>query len=665
MTIALLRDRYVLASAGAQVARALVRVMLLAVVLGLVASPALAADEGSRFVWDEVAVTVRLQDDGSARVREEDSVRFYGGPFRQGYREIPLAAIDDISQVTVTEVTNGTPREYTYAPPGAFFPNIAYTYTFQQVGTVMRIDWSFPPTTSALRAWVIEYTARGVVRVYDDADPPYEEIWWIGVDRELTRDAPVNRATLTIVLPRPVDPALAVADSDGTLFGGEDGQVWSWRAENLGAGDMLEASLRFPPLIGASKPLWQETRDRQIRREAPANLAFLGLALLTAVGGSVGLLAAWWTRGRDPQAGPVPDLLTEPPDDTPPGVVGTLLDEEVNQRDYIATMIDLGRRGVVRITTLEQPAMRRRRVMLTLLQPDAPLAPFEKALLTVLFAPTWWARAQVYLPLDNVNADTLREALDLVEHLLYIDLVQRGYFTQMPPGTRAAWRFGGIALWVIAVAVLLIGMGAASSIIWPLLASIALAALGAAVFALSWHMPQKTQAGAEAAARWRAFRNFLETAGRLGAMHDEPARFERYLPYAVAFGLQEPWIKAFARTQTAGTPRWYDVVNVDRHWLNSAWRAGGGVSLSDVSLPDPGSLQQLSSLTATSFQASSDTLFDLFNEMGDAFDPEKMLRSARGTDFDGGDIAMKIGVSVLKIALSGGRGSGGGGGGFS
>lgn len=173
---------------------------------------------------------VRLQDDGTTRVREHDTVRFFGGPFRQGYREIPLAAIDDISQVTGTEVGSGPAQPYLFVRPGSYSRNAPYTYTFQQVGTVMRIEWSFPPTTSATRAWVIEYTAGGVLRVYDDAKSLHEEIWWIGVDRELTRVAPVTQATLIFILPRRVDPAATVAESNGTPFGGEDGQVWFWRA---------------------------------------------------------------------------------------------------------------------------------------------------------------------------------------------------------------------------------------------------------------------------------------------------------------------------------------------------------------------------------------------------------------------------------------------------
>ncbi len=46
-------------------------------------------------------------------------------------------------------------------------------------------------------------------------------------------------------------------------------------------------------------------------------------------------------KGRDPEIGPVPTYLSEPPSDLPPAVVGTLVDERADPRDAISTMIDL------------------------------------------------------------------------------------------------------------------------------------------------------------------------------------------------------------------------------------------------------------------------------------------------------------------------------------
>ena len=468
------------------------------------------------------------------------------------------------------------------------------------------------------------------------------------------------------MLPRPVDPADVVAEGNGLPSGGTDGQTWNWRKQDLGTGDTLEASLRFPPLFAVSAPAWQETYDRQVNRETPVNLAFLGLALLTAVGGSVGLLATWWMRGRDPDPGPVPERLTDPPDDTPPGVVGALLDEQVDHRDHVATLMDLGRRGVVRITTLPQPVRTSNpKMMVTLLVPDAKMAPFERELLEAFFAQTWWRNAQVKLP-DN-DPEVRREALERVNRLLYAELVQRGYFTAPPPETREWWRYAGLGLWALAVAVLLLSLPLVSSFVWPLLTSIALVVLGTMLFVAARHMPRKTRAGAEAAARWRAYRESMAAVSRVNTPPSRE-RFARDLPYAVAFGIETPWIDAIARTRPvadAALP-WSDLSNVDVSWLRSTGHVSANLPLPDVDLPDLGGLQQVSSLASSSLQASSDVLSDMFNEVGEAFRWEGGAPGGRSVSFDDGDAALRIGVEILLAVLSGGKGgSGGGGGGFS
>ncbi|WP_152918134.1 DUF2207 family protein, partial [Ardenticatena maritima] len=57
----------------------------------------------------------------------------------------------------------------------------------------------------------------------------------------------------------------------------------------------------------------------------------------------------WYTKGRDPEVGEFAEYITEPPDDLPPGIVGTLLDEKADIKDVIATIFDLARRGIISI----------------------------------------------------------------------------------------------------------------------------------------------------------------------------------------------------------------------------------------------------------------------------------------------------------------------------
>ena len=214
---------------------------------------------------------------------------------------------------------------------------------------------------------------------------------------EITENAPVNNAILRFVLPRPVDPGRTFIQGPGSQRPEDhttDGKTWTWTASNLGQGDSLEAGLQFEPLVLATEPSWQAASDRQEQQQAERaamggrlNLLFLGLGLLIAIGGLVAVLAVWWTRGRDPEVGPVAEFVPDPPDNLPPGVIGALLDEQVDQRDIVATLVDLGQRGVLRIDRTEGGGIfgRGGDFTLTALQDEPKVALFERELLEALF----------------------------------------------------------------------------------------------------------------------------------------------------------------------------------------------------------------------------------------------------------------------------------------
>src|SRR5918997_1437813 len=205
--------------------------------------PAAVVAQADRSVeWDEIDVTVALREDSSFHVTERDRIDFIGGPFRSGYREIPLARIEAIDNVRVGEVSGDTVQAYEYVPPGDFSADVPNTYSYREVGPTLRVEWSFPRTTSQSRTFQIDYDAYGVLRVYDDVETPYQQISWIGVGEELTENAPVNEATLRFVLPRPVDPGQTFIQGPGSERPEdhtEDGQTWTWTATNLGNGDSL------------------------------------------------------------------------------------------------------------------------------------------------------------------------------------------------------------------------------------------------------------------------------------------------------------------------------------------------------------------------------------------------------------------------------------------
>jgi hypothetical protein len=656
--------------------------LLAAAVLVSFSGSALLADAQSdrRAIWDQVDVMVELRQDGRLHVTESDRVVFFGGPFRHGYREIPMSRIESIPVVQMSGGSGETLQPYRYVQPSAYSELVPNTYSFQRVGPNVRIDWTFPPATATNRTFQITYDAYGALRVYDDADPPYQQIAWSGVDRALTATASVNRAKLTFVLPRPVD-------LDATLVsgpGGEqprdhtsDGKTWVWTANDLGTGDSLQAGLQFPPLAQASKPSWQDASDRgdrlfweQQARQPMLNLLFLGLGLLVVVGGGLGVIIAWWSRGRDPEVGPVAEYVATPPSDLPPAVVGALVDEVVDQRDIVATLIDLARRGVLQIDSPGTRGFARDNdFTMTIVQREPDLSPCERALLVALFGGVWEPQRPVALSAMKATFDDVGLRL---RSILYDELVERGFFRTSPSRTRHLWKKAAVTLGISGL-VTTIGISGIVPAAWIL--GVALVALALLALSVARSMPQKTPAGAEAAAQWQAFRRYLEAIDRFEDLEHAQELFERYLPYAVAFGLEKSWVASFSRVSTPA-PRWFGMED----WpmilpSGSAPLPGAGSTGTPAgTLP---SLQTVSTQTGNSLQATSNSLFALFNTAGQTFSNNGWVNVGGGgwsSGASGGGRSVARGSSGfsggfglgLRLALAVARGaSGGGGGGFS
>ena len=166
----------------------------------------------------------RYKGDSTLHVTERDRAIFAGGPYHSGFRDIPLDRVARIGDIRVASVEEAGLQPFSFVWPDSFSIDVPNTFTASRMGSVVRVEWSFPAATSQNRTFQLDYDAHGALRVYADHDPPYQQLSWIGVDRALTQDAPVNTATLTFILPRPLDPDQTRVVGPG---GGPSGEYFS------------------------------------------------------------------------------------------------------------------------------------------------------------------------------------------------------------------------------------------------------------------------------------------------------------------------------------------------------------------------------------------------------------------------------------------------------
>lgn len=558
-----------------------VRLAFIVVVVGIWIAAAIdfGEDDASsgaseRVVWQSYDVAIDVREDGTLHVVERQEVAF-DGEFSEGYAAIPLDRVGSIERVQVA--TEARPRDRDdnsfldreeLASQGEMIesrevPESQYTgeagthHATVEHGELV-IEYGFESTGSTFgsygsdpqeRTIVLEYDVTGAIRDYPEADDPWQQLHWMAISRELTGIADIRRATVSIALPEAV-PAeeLAYAPEPETI----EGATLTWPARALGEGDAYDVQVAFPAITAATAPGWQPVADARDdaaeardNRKALGGMLLIGAGVLAAVGGGLGLLYVWQTRIREPLASPPPDIVTAPPGDLPAGLVGSLVDEEVHPRDLAATVMDLGRRGIIRISEdgqgPETPFGGRARYGIELQQPIQTAAPFEQVVLRSVFRQGAGVGATASFndlrPLFGAYREEIQQAIDA-------ELVQRGLYAELPDTSRHRWQvflkgFLGMTV-VLAIAILVWTRAWSWLAVLPPLFGLVILFAGRR---LTPSMARKTREGAEVAAMWKAFQRHLESSQWSSFANERESVSQKYLPWVIAFGIDHMWLR--------------------------------------------------------------------------------------------------------------------------
>lgn len=621
-------------------------IVVIVVTAALASTAGVALAAGSLY-WDRYDVDIVVNLDGSFRVTETQTIVFVDGSFHVGFAAIPIDKLDTITDVQVSE--DGRPyRRASGEIEGGY-------QTFVE-GNEFIVEWYFPYTSNAQRTFTLAYTVQGGLRYYPDADPPHDVLQWLAVAPN--HDFPIRQSRVTVQLPRGVnilrDPSLpsgfnadAIGGDAVTRVDVEKGTVTVDATRALSPGEALEIGVKFEHgLIAGQAPAWQAAIDAQ-DQQGPI-VAFLSLfaTIGILVLGPLGLFLLWYTKGRDPEVGLAAEYLSEPPSSTPAGLVGVLVDERADMKDIIATLVDLARRGALTMEEVQKEGLfgiGYSRDFVFRVNPDFDansLHPYERTLLSKVVGK------------GEQRLSTLKNkfytSIPTIEKQMYQAAVKEGLFPASPQGIRA--RYAGLGT------VLLIAAFIAAVVLVPEYADIsigilfpigALGLVGLLTMGASSVMPAKTHKGAEEAARWRAFEAFMKDLPRFQNVEEATDLFDKYLPYAIAFGLERRWINQFSRVDTP-PPIWYRPWYGPGRAYGSGGLGGGGGGGGGIPAG-----QSLGDGLAGSLQSMNQGLTSLFNQAGQVF--RSAPSGSSGGGFSGG---------FRGGGFSGGGGGGGGSRGF-
>jgi hypothetical protein len=428
----------------------------------------------------------------------------------------------------------------------------------------------------------------------------FDELYWNATGNAW--DMPIERAHARIVLPPGVRPLqwAAYTGSQGSTERAADVAVDSARGivsftarRRLEPYEGMTVAAGWPPGAIADRPELSQMRRAAALRLWPLGLPFLVFALA---------MRAWRRRGRDPEAQAVV-VGYEPPGGITPAEAGTLIDHRAETRDIISTLVDLAVRGYVGIEEREE-----KRLLGLIKDTDyvfhqragpagaAPLLAHEEQFLSGLFsgatgtAPAWDEVRATYLEAQRAHASGQGMDADEIDRRLardrggrefasvrlselqnkfytslpgirdgiYDKLIERGYYRTRPDKVKMNWLGFGVA--VLIVGFVGTGFAAEEGIAWLSAWALGTGTVASALvlFVFGAVMPARTVEGARAREAALGFREFLSRveSDRYRRMATSPEMFERYLPYAMAFGVEDRWAAAFDDLYR-DPPRWY------------------------------------------------------------------------------------------------------------
>ena len=488
------------------------------------------------FTLDSWATEATVNPDASMDVVEELTYEFSGGPFNFGIRSF-ADDNDRIDDFTVSDADGSLE----VVPPDA-----------SESG-----DWEWKlrePTSNVVQTFTVAYRVEGAVDVGTDVG----DLNW----QFIGRDHPtIATADITVTVPGEVAPTDNVTTSDddttvlrGFAFGQPSGTVAvapsrvQVTATDVRADTFVEVRVITPASSFDVRTVDREHLDdilhdvrgdgeRSARRAGWIAAPFLALISI------VGTVVTWLLHGRDPTSKEVPGEYWREPLDVAPAIAARLLSRTSTGILVSSTLADLAQRGYLTISSrkIERfgPDPTEFTFTTTDRAPDSDLHTWERDLHRLIFDGREQVTSKELTAWAKKQPKQVHERIDAIESALDDEYLAAGFNAPLNIRSHAA---SAKILFVVFLGGLFV------AIRWHNPIGIVVIFFGVAMFLVTVVLlGNRSQYGAEAAAKAKGLRNYLRDFSRL---EDAPighlVLWERYLVYAVALGVADDLVEGMA-----------------------------------------------------------------------------------------------------------------------
>ncbi len=509
------------------------RALFLSLIALLFAAPAFAAEQINRF-----ETVVEVQTNGDIIVTETINIIAEGQQIRRGiFRDLPRYFEGE-----------GERYEYAYDVMSVRRNGQRENYDTENEGNAYRIIIGDEDVMldHGSHTYEIRYRVDNQVRYFD----AYDEVYWNATGNDWA--FPIMTARAIIELP----PGAVITQTAGYSGAqGSQGNAFTYRAEGdrhifettrplqpregLTVAVGFEKGLIDPPSAADQSAMWWQRNGA------------LALLLASLAGVFFFLYRSFNRVGRDPPKGPIFPRYEAPRGYSPAAVHYIYYRSMSGNRALIATLMNLAVKGRITIDATDKSQTVLGRAPAPAADPN--VASEDLALEEGIFG--------------SSSVKTLGGTPDTNFTAAYTH-----FQTRLSNNYGSKYFRWNIGYSLVALAISMIAVVVALTQIvnwtwWHTLAIIGIAALNGLFMYL---MPAPTPEGQERRGEIEGFRLYMETAEKLALNANVPGseapplmtkeRFERFLPYAVALGVEAPWTKYFERVlpQEAETynPTW-------------------------------------------------------------------------------------------------------------
>ena len=480
--------------------------------------------------------TVAVDHAGGIAVTERIAVKF-SGPYHGIYRTIPVdyPGPDGSNYhlyLKMRSVTDGAgePLRYESSRQGAF----------------QRLKIYIPDAVDAERVVLISYTIPNATRFFEG----YTEFYWNVTGNDWPVE--IDHASATVSFP------LGAAGLRAQAFTGEFGSKGQDATANSTGADAVFAATRpLDPRSGLTIDVYIPNGVLERPGTLTKALWFLGAnpGVLIPVWALLVMIAIWFLWGRAPNPGISVAPMYAPPNGFTPAETGALIRDKVLTAHISATMVDLAVRGFLKIRQINEKVLlfNCKDYELQLLKPDPEwnaLALHEVTVLrNVFLAPD--AGAVVRL---SALRNRFYTAIPEFRRFVMASLRGKNMY-RMDPANMRAFGFLGAA---VAAAPFIAGqaLGWFSLAGGMLVTAVSVLVSLLVVIVFGRLFSARTLDGARTAIEIEGFQEFMNRvdADRLKRMPMDT--FEKFLPYAMALGVEHRWAKAFEGI-AQNPPDWY------------------------------------------------------------------------------------------------------------